>query len=464
MARWVLAVIVVLIPLLSLGSGPDESRQVRAEAENVVLIVVDTLAAQHLGFMGYERDTSPFMDRLASRSVVFTRAYTPKATTLPSFTSLLTGCHPDRHGVLNNGAILPEEIHFLTDDFRSAGFEAWGMPAARVLSAQYGIGRGFDYYANTPAIPHTAREMNERLSGILTGSPRFREPSLQDARKPLFLMIHFYDPHTEYTPDDEALEMFADPGYDGPVEGTWAQFKKYNQHEIEFNAGDLRRVCDLYDAEIRSFDARLRELFELLDRVGLLDTSVVVLTADHGENLGEHHFITHGQPYEQSLHIPLLVHFPNDKWGGRRIDALVENTDIVPTLMDFAGLRIPGNIDGRSLMPLVDPESDSPYSPRDYLYAIGNPTSSGYMYSLFDGKFRLTAEFDSFGGVNPDGGVMIFDIPNDPRETSSLANDPPEALKRLAPVLARMIVASHDGDAPLMTEQNREMLSSLGYL
>ncbi|MCX6647475.1 MAG: sulfatase-like hydrolase/transferase [bacterium] len=486
--RRLVAVLFILVsfPILAFYYGYPAGRY--PHVKNIILIVVDTFTAQHLGFMGYDRGTSPFMDELASRSVVFERAYTPESKTEPAFTSILTGLHPATHGVVDNGSRLPDDLHFLTQDFRDAGFTTWGIPAADVINGRYGFFNKFDFYSQAPPVPLPASKVINKITGLLENHPRFGEPEFDISGPPLFLMLHFYDPHTEYTPDENILAQYIEPDYDGTVDGTWEQFNKYNNYEIEFDAADLQRVEDMYDAEIRTFDNRLRELFDLFERTGLLDDSVIVLTADHGENLGEHHFITHGLPYEASLHIPLLIHFPDDMWGGARIDNLVENTDILPTLMEIASVPVPENLDGQSLISLIDPDShslnaDSEYTDREYLFSLGykpgselpttNPPQISYSdvtYSIFDGTHRLTMKFNP--DLSPEAGFepALFDIKLDPNEATDILsqdhdrNQVQEPLLTLTPILDRMILSSHQRLASEMDPETLQMLASLGYL
>lgn len=456
--------IVIVIAILVTTTGYEGRGEDYADIDNVVVIFVDTLAAQHLGFMGYERNTSPIIDEFASRSVIFNNAYTPKSTTCPAYISFLSGMHPADHGVLENGVFLPEDIRFLTEDLRNNGCTAWGIPAARVLDARYGFNHGFDYYANTPAIPHDANEIIDRVERILDGDPLLGEPKLSGFEGPLFLLIHFYDTHTEFTPDEDILPLFCDPFYEGIVDGSWAQFEKYNNGELPYNDSDLRHVRDLYDAEIRTFDRNLERLFDRLTRTGLMDNSLIVFTADHGENLGEHQFITHGHPYEAGLHIPLAFHFPNDAWGGTRIDTLVELTDIMPTILGLFDIEIPAGIDGNSLLPLIEFNPGEIYIEREYLYAIGNPTVHGRTHSIYDGTYRLIAEFSELGNVDIDSDVLLYEIPVDPFESFNLIDTRWLDLERMAPVLGQFVVAASEGHMPDPAPETREMLASLGYL
>jgi len=460
MVRYILAAVVIGAYLITIPVYAVRGAGI-AHPKNIILIVVDTLAADRLGFMGYERDTTPFLDELASQSFIFDRAYTPKSTTMPAFTSILSGLHPSQHGVIENGHKVPDDLHFLTEDLQDAGFETWGIPSARVVGRQFGFDRGFDYYANTSAIPHTADEMYERLERIMKNSPLYGEPSLRSVNNPLFLMLHFYDTHTPFQPDDEFLKKFVDPEYKGQVDGTWEQFEKYNKYGIEYNTADLKRASDLYDAEIRTFDEKLKRIFELLDEVGLLDNSIIILTADHGENLGEHHFITHGNPYEPALHVPLLVHFPDNRSGGKRISTVVENSDILPSILDLYDVELRHEMYGQSFIPLITPDRERDYSQRERFYSVGNVTDGGRMYGVFDGRYRLI--FDT--GKSDE--MQLYDVITDPKETRNLMNDDePELSLSLSRYLGEFISEMSDSvkAETVMDDETREALASLGYL
>lgn len=473
MRHWVLYLI-ILVSFLTIASEKNRPAGPYPHVKNIIVIAIDTLAAQHLGFMGYARDTSPFMDELAQRSVVFNRAYTPESKTEPSFTSLLTGLHPSTHGIIENGSMIPDDIHFLTEDFKNSGFKTWGIPAANVIHGRFGFQNAFDFYAHVPPVPITATRVIEKLSGILGNSPRPTEPEFSISGPPIFLMLHFFDPHTEFTPSEKYLAAFTDPDYDGIVNGTWEQFDLYNRYELDFSQDDIRHAIDLYDAEIRTFDDRLRELFDLLDTTGLLDNSLIVLTADHGENLGEHHFFTHGHPYEKALNIPLLFHFPDGMWAGKRIDSLVEITDILPTLLDIAGIQVPENIDGQSLITLIDPDIPGEFVEREFLFAIGNATTEESRknripedrrtYGIFDGTHRLTVEILPDGQVASGNDLELFNIRIDPGETDNLVDRNSGVFQILAPLLERMVADSHTGHIVDLNTETLTMLRSLGYL
>ncbi len=457
-----LRILLVLTFFLSLPGcmAPEEPPDFRENIQNVIVIVVDTLAAHNVGYMGYDRDTTPYIDQLASRSVVFDHAYTVKALTLPSFVSFFSGLHLVNHGVTRNGLVIPEDVHLLTEDFRQAGYVTYGLPAAQVIGSAYGVNRGFNYFY-APRLHHIpASTVIEEVRTFIEGPAPEGAPYYADRTQPLFMFIHFFDTHTDYTPDAGYLETWADRGYRGPVDGTIGIFEQYNDFQIELDEDDLQHTRDLYDAEIRTFDDAIVSLFEIFIRNGLLDNSVIMVTADHGENLGEHHYVTHGHPYEPGLAIPLFIHFPGDLGAGTSIDALVENTDFMPTVMDLVGVNIPADIDGQSMLPLIENQSGEDYEFREFLLAGGGNDSTGMRmtFSVFDGEYRLIKD------IKWSEESLLYNILNDPKETTDIAADNPDLVEfyeTLIDVMAEGITFIEDQD---MDPQTEEMLRSLGYI
>ena len=452
--------VTITLLMLTIGCGSDDlTPDYRAGIENVILIAVDTLAAQNLGFMGYDRDTSPFIDELAGKSVVFDRAYTAKALTLPAFTSMFSGSHPDSHNVQGNGRNLPSDLDLLTGVIRERGFLTVGFPASHVISARYGINKGFTYYFPCPAYEIPASTVIQKTRTFLEGPRVENEPCYLDETDPLYMFIHFFDTHTDYNPSPAITGNFVDPSYDGIVDGTIGVFEQFNAYEIEFDEADYRRTRDLYDAEIRSFDDQLRDLFSLLERTGLYENSLIVFTADHGENLGEHHYITHGHPYEPGLHIPLFFHFPNDLGAGTRIDSLIEITDILPTILDLVGGEIPEGIDGHSLLPLIEDPSGESGGGRDYLLACGGLNDERKRtYSIFDGQYRLIKD------IRWSEESLLYDVTVDPKETTDLAESEP-AYVEVFEISIEYITQGVLPEEPVEYDpETEEMLRSLGYI
>lgn len=451
---------------------PAKTASSQPEIKNVILIGIDTLRAGELGFMGYDRPTSPFLDEFAKRCVVFERTYTPKALTLPAFASLLSGKHVINHQATDNGMILSKELHLLAGDFRNAGFLCLGFPAAEVISKKYGINKGFDYYSDisgSPGAQIPGSMVNASVKRFLDGNPGKNELSFPENDKPIFLFIHYFDTHTPYTPDASTLKLFADLDYKGPFDGGHDIIKAYNHYETELDEADLRHCRDLYDSEIRILDRYIRELFTMLEEAGLMDNSIIAITADHGENLGEHHAITHGHPYEDGLHIPLMFHFPHDLYAGMRVDALVELTDVLPTAMDAAGVPIPEMIDGGTLIPLMaNPEL--PHPERNYLLALGGTNDEEKRtYSVFDGTYRLMKD------IRWSETSLLYNIKEDPHESTDIAADNPDLVEFYESIIVLMAAGLSLPDIDNakigikeekagIDPESEEMLRSLGYL
>jgi len=449
----------LIFVFLSGCAGDNPPRDYREGVENVILIVVDTLAAQNLGFMGYERNTSPVIDGFSQRSIVFERAYTPKALTLPAFTSLFSGQHVMNHNVQGNGRALPENLHLLTRDFSDSGFFTIGFAASRVIDPRYGIDKGFEHYFPSGKYEIPAETVIEEVRNFLENPASAGNPGFVGETRPLFMFIHFFDTHTDYKPDSEIALEFVNPDYKGPVDGRVKLFEKFNNYEIELNSDDLRHVRDLYDAEIRTFDTKLEDLFYIFEQSGLMDNSLIVLTADHGENLGEHHYITHGHPYEPGLHIPLMFRFPDDYGAGTEIDKLVELTDVVPTLMDIAGIDIPSELDGQSLLPLIEDPSGDSGGFRDILIACGGINNSGKRtFSLFDGKFRLIKD------IRWSDTPLLYDISIDPKEENDISGEHSELVELYSAFIDLLYSGDSTEDVFEYDFETLEMLRSLGYV
>lgn len=464
-----LIVILYLMALLigCAGEGPPP-RDFHKDIKNVIIIVADTLRAYDLGYMGYNRPTSPFLDEFSKRCVVFDRPYTPKSRTLPAFTSLFSGLHAVRHKVDNNDEAVPDEIHMLTEDFREAGFHTAGFPASVVLAKKSRINRGFDTYDEIKKgyaqIPGS--DILKKVKAFLDRYSNQEDTSPEEQKPPLFLFVHFFDTHTPYTPKEVYKRQFADPGYRGPFDGQLLPtIKDYMNGKLDFNEVDLKHALDLYDAEIRELDDYIKELFDMFEEAGLMENSLIIFTADHGENLGEHHHFTHRHPYEQSLLITLMFHFPGDSGAGTRVYPLVELTDLMPTVMDIVGLPVKEMLDGESLLPLIKGEK-LPNGNRRYLLARGIENSEGvFAYSLFDGTYRLMK--DIFWSEE----LVLYNIAEDKFETNDIAAENPILVEIMEAILENMIAELEEKDETsvksvkqYLDPESEEMLRSLGYL
>jgi len=341
-------VVIVLGAAVACSSG-------RGAPRHIVLVTIDTLRADHIGLYGYERPTSPFIDSLAAESTVFEHAVPTSPSTAPSVASLLTGVYRASHGVRANGETLPDGVETLAEIFHAHGYRTIGRVANPMLDASKGYGQGFDDFALPPGLVQRPPEM-------LGGAPLVAEAlRLIDAAgdAPFFLWLHFYDPHGPYYPPAQYRGAFHAAEYRWPSDAAElavagernALFRlpQYQVVERERAPADYRAR---YDAEIRYVDDHVRAIVEKLRQRGLWDDTLFVLTADHGEALGEHgYYFQHGWfTYDDCTRVPLLVRAPGRMPPGRRVPQTVSLVDVAPTVLELAGLPASAEMEGTSLL------------------------------------------------------------------------------------------------------------------
>ncbi|MCI0416601.1 tetratricopeptide repeat protein [bacterium] len=288
---------------------------------NIVLITIDTLRADHLGCYGYKQNTSPNLDAFAKESLLFENAYSAVPLTLPSHVTMLTGLYPERHGIRDNAHFAWKQSPLIQLALQKHGYNTAAFISGAPLNASFGLNRGFAVYEDQfTGAERTANETTERALQWLA-----------KARSPYFLWVHYFDPHAEYEPPPAFRKKFPDP----------------------------------YDGEIAFAD---QELAKLLRAVG--KNAAVLLTADHGESLGEHGETTHAVfVYNATIHVPLMIRAPTLA-PGKRNDA-VSLADIAPTILELAGLK-PAQMDGVSLLQEKKSRTliaESLYAQRNYGYA-----------------------------------------------------------------------------------------------
>lgn len=285
---------------------------------NLVLVTLDTTRADHLGAWGWPHARTPHLDRLAARGTRFSRCDTAVPVTLPSHATILTGLYPPRHGVRDNATFaLGEEIETVAERLRTAGYDTAAVVSAVVLARRYGTAQGFRIYDDDLGTGAEGKMARERLAGDTTDQAL---ALVADLGRPFFLWVHYFDPHDPYSPPSPWAEESG-----GPHRG--------------------------YDGEIAYMDEHVGRLLG-----GLADARVLVV-GDHGEMLGDHGEPTHGLLLNHGARrVPLILAGPGIA-AGRTVGCLVRTADVAPTLLELAGLEIPGGLDGRSLVPLLGEET-----------------------------------------------------------------------------------------------------------
>ncbi len=290
---------------------------------NVLLVTIDTLRFDRVGAYGYAAAETPVMDALARRGVRFTTAIAHAPLTAPSHASILTGLLPLGHGVRDNGAfVLPRQPTTLAEAFRGAGYSTAAFVSGFPLDHRYGFARGFDTYDD-----HLQRGGDARRAAYVERSAadasRAALAWMKGARRPWFAWVHYFDPHAPYEPPADLQARFAASPYDG---------------------------------EIASVDRELGALLKAVDTDA--SPALVLVTSDHGESLGEHGEATHGVfVYDATLRVPWIMAGPGVPQG-RVSDVVARGIDVLPTLVDYAGLTVPAGVLGRSLRPAANGAGD----------------------------------------------------------------------------------------------------------
>ncbi len=314
--------------------------------ENVVLISIDTLRPDHVGLYGAERDVTPVLDELGTHGVVFDQALAQAPWTIPSHATMLTSQYPSALGVgpYADPGRLSEAAVTLAEVFREHGFATAAITGGYV-SRQLGFDQGFDSFRETLATP--------AMSYAVTYAEEWLDR--RDTARPFFLFLHTFEVH-QYRPPESFRELWVRP-YQGPLSElenvpAFVQSPANQARVREIGAEDWRYLRDLYDACLASVDSEIGRLLEVLQARGLRETTLLVVTSDHGEEFGEHGGSGHGYTlYDENLRVPLLL--SHASLPALRVAEQVRLLDLAPTIAELAGLPIPELWQGTSLLPLL---------------------------------------------------------------------------------------------------------------
>jgi arylsulfatase A-like enzyme/Tfp pilus assembly protein PilF len=400
---------------------------------NVLLITLDTTRADHLGCYGYPNVRTPNIDGLAAEGVLFKNTTAQSPLTLPSHSSIFTGNYPSRHGVRDNGGFYlgPENIT-LAELLKQNGWATSAFVGAFVLDSRWGLNQGFDYYYDNfdfakykkISLDSVQREGGEVIKAFFdwfktNGDRRF------------FSWIHFYDPHTPYEPPEP--------------------------YKSEYSG----RPWGLYDGEIAYVDSLIGKVLESLRQKGVLDKTIIVIAADHGESLGEHGESFHAFfIYDATVSVPLILRLPASNLKSKTIDDQVENVDIMPTLLDLLGIAVPDEVQGRSLVPLLAGSraggdrmaySES-YYPR-------------YHYGWSELKSLRSVRYKYIQAPRPE----LYDIVRDPGERNNIfgqnGSEADRFIKEMTRIEERSRAHGDESKAPLQPDdETLEKLKALGYV
>src|SRR3984885_10846757 len=362
-----------------------------AQSPDVFLITIDTLRADHLGCYGYKDVETPTIDSIAADGVRFSEAFTHSPITNTSHTSILTGLLPSVHGVTDFGVPLAPQHVTWAELLKKQGYQTAAFIGAVILDSNQlapGLDRGFDFYDNFPAKTESKDRfgrVERRAQTVIADAESWLSQHPRDAQSsaPRFMWVHLFDPHDPYEPPQPFSE-------------------KYAKH--------------LYDGEIAYADSQLGHFIGTLKQAGVYNNAILIIVGDHGEGLGEHGEDTHGLfLYDSTLHVPLIVKLPGANHHGEVIDKLVRTTDILPTVLSLTNTSAPPELNGTSLVPLIDGQANSQTNaPRELLGETDYPLRWGWapIKALREQNAKLIE------APKPE----FYDLQSDPHELKNLYN------------------------------------------
>jgi arylsulfatase A-like enzyme len=410
-------------------SSTDTARVPQNAGVNVLLITVDTLRPDHLSAYGYPRKTSPAIDELASRGLVFDLAFTYWPKTRGSFAAMFTSLYASQHGLTVRDRDLPEFNETLAEVFRKAGYRTAAVVDNGNLDSKLGYAQGFEAYEETWLLPE--RTELERTEVIT----RFAEELLakKGDPRPFFLWLHYVNPHTPYDPPPELLRRFQGDGLvprGSELPEVVGFHGGVNRKLAVPGARTLGDYIDRYDAEILLADKHIGRVLKSLSESSHAGKTIVAVTSDHGESLGEHgYFFDHGDDlFNPSLRIPLVLSFPGFLPAGERVSGAVTSLDLFPTLLDLAHLPFPTGLpglQGSSALPLI---RATKARLKDFLFF----QNDRHLTAISNGRLKLVHYPVGEGSA---GCVELYDMYRDPGETEDRY---PGSEARVAPLEAEL--------------------------
>ena len=462
---------------------PQDLRPTKHKQPNVILIVLDTVRADHLSCYGYHRDTTPNIDAFAAGGRLYKNVLSPSCWTLPAHASLFTGLSCSAHGAKMLHRRLDPRFETLAEQLKANGYQTVGLSSNTILGGNLGFEQGFETYWTPVGDKNVvydftdsgsvATDMHGQLATWLTRK--------YDSQKPFFLFLNYVEAHQQYRPPRELLRFASD--------ATWNDWKTRSQIDLSFDymltgadllsSQEIAEMEALYDDEIRYSDRKVGEVLDFLKSTGLDENTVVMITSDHGDHFGEHHRLGHQYSlYEPLVRVPLIVRYA-DRFPVGEEEGLVQSHDVFPTILELAGIeqkRLPG----QNSESLLKPPSAGRIGISEYMMFDGGPLDRVSLafpqvdVSPFARRIRAIQR-NGLKLIHPmPGKSELYDLVNDPMETQDLADEKPEAARDLSERLDAWVRSfDHYAAAPVSRERLRphevsdmeiKSMRGLGYL
>ena len=412
----------------------ESSSEAKEAMPNILLFTVDACRPDHFGCYGYNRNTTPNIDKLAKEGVLFTHAFSQSAWTTPGMISIFTSLYPPTHGVDAKDRTLREDVLTLPKVLKWNGYVVPVLP--KFVDIQNYWHLGFD-------VVDKERFQAEEGEDLLKLLEAYKDQKF-------FIWYHYHGLHLPYNPQNPYDKIFQEDIFSGISADTEAislvKMKSVIKNSsISFNSIDRKVIVALYDGQVRQFDDYMGQLTEKMKKWGILDNTVIIITSDHGEELFEHGFIGHASTslnaklYDEIIHIPLIIWWPK-KIKHRVADELVQQIDVMPTILDILGLPIPEEVQGYSLVPSIQGKRANNLRPVFCETILGGYQSTKEMEEIrlrcvrtkeWKLIYTNTPRHDlNSEGVN-NGKYELYNLSNDPKEERNIFENHPEVAKEL---------------------------------
>jgi arylsulfatase A-like enzyme len=431
-----------LVKLDIVAGGPTGGRAVLGEAsiritppkvqsfgkaKNVIVLLIDTLRADKLTVYNKTYVRSPSFEKFVKESTLFERCQAPANWTKPSCASVLSGLYPDSHKARGHSSKLSSSVKLASEYFRPLGFQAGAFVANGYLAAEFGFNKGWNKYTN-----FIRENKNTVAEAVFKEALEF---IAENKDKPFFTYIQTIDPHVPYDPPDEDLKLYDPRPYEGPVQNrsTGELLEEIKRGKVTLNARDQKHLESLYDGEITYHDRYFGHFLDALKKLGVLDNTVIIVCADHGEEFYDHQSVGHGHTlYQELLHVPLVIRAPGVVPGGLRSEAEVGLVDILPTALHAVGADIPQQLEGKDLLPLCNGDTQNPMEASfSSFYSEADERNLSWAVKKGDFKLRMKGPANTF----------LNNLGVDPRETLDDDEKYPLALRALRISLGQFIGA-----------------------
>lgn len=433
-------------------------------AYNLLVIVLDSLRADHLSPYGAVDIATPHLAELASKGVVFESARTNATWTRPSVVTMFSSQYPWHHGVLELDSIFPETLPYLPELLAEAGYRTKGASANDMVSALFGMARGFEtlYALRKSQVYRASRDPRERARFVWT---HLLDPlTAQDAARegPFFAYLHQLDPHSPYNPATRYRRRFTGTFSGEAMDTSVEHVRHLRARARDLGAEQIDYLGRLYKGEVAFMDDYVGEIVHQLEARDLTRNTLIIFTSDHGEEFFDHQSLGHGHTvYDELLRVPLIMRLDGVLPAGTRVSQPVELIDLAPTVLDLLGLEIPPAMQGQSMLPYI--ENPSATQPRVSLATSGKL----WQFSIGYGDWKLVRH----NAIREESKekVELFDLVRDPKERHDVSSEQPIVTSAL-----RQLLAWHLGQEKLagkprppgakLDPETLEALKAMGYL